>query len=67
MWEVVTSYNNRGIPEYIVEDQETGQVHGTHDCQRWAEAVAQMLNEREEHDKRTSRKNTGAVRRAVRT
>lgn len=55
MWEVIQERTMRG-PRYVVENQDTGEVHGTHDCQRWAEAVAQYLNERDEHDKRRSDK-----------
>ena len=66
MWEVTQGYNERGVMSYFVENHETGEVYGSHDCQKWAEAVASYLNEREEHDKRHSSKNVRAVRRTVR-
>ena len=58
MWEVIQERTSRGT-RYVVENQDTGEVHGTHDCQRLAEAVAQMLNEREEHDAKNAIRSVG--------
>lgn len=49
MWEVIQEKTSRG-PRYVVENQETGEVHGTHDCQRWAQRVADWLNGKEEQE-----------------
>lgn len=52
MWKVIQERDARGI-RYCVENQETGEVHGTHDCLKWAQRVADWLNEKEaqhEHD-----------------
>lgn len=48
MWEVIVERDYRGNLRYCVENSETGDVHGTHDCRRWAEAIAAYLNEQEE-------------------
>lgn len=49
MWEVIQEHDDHGT-RYCVENQETGEVHGTHDCQRWAQRVADWLNGKEEQE-----------------
>lgn len=47
MWKVIQERDASGI-RYCVENQETGEVHGTHDCLKWAQRVADWLNEKED-------------------
>lgn len=49
MWEVIQEHDDRGT-RYCVENQETGERHGTHDCQLWAQRVADWLNGKEAQD-----------------
>lgn len=46
MWEVIQEHDDHGT-RYCVENQETGEVHGTHDCLKWAQRVADWLNGKE--------------------
>ena len=52
MWQVIQDKRGR----YYVCNPETGQQHGTHDCERWAMAVADMLNAREENEQKSGDK-----------
>lgn len=49
MWEVIQEHDDHGT-RYCVENQETGEVHGTHDCLKWAQRVADWLNGKEEQE-----------------
>lgn len=49
MWEVVQERDKYGT-HYCVENQDTGETHGTHDCQKWAQAVADYLNKRDGYE-----------------
>lgn len=48
MWKVMQQRDRHGGLRYVVREMDTGKEHGAHDCERWAQAVAAWLNEKEE-------------------
>ena len=44
---VVTCEINRGILDYYLECEETGERRGTYDCETWAQRDAEELNRQE--------------------
>ena len=46
-WKVKSGYEN-GVPAYFVCDEETENIKGKFDCQRWAEEFARQMNAIEE-------------------
>ena len=51
MWIVVPGYDKRGNPCYFVENKETHERRGIHDCLKWAETYAEYLNKEEQNGK----------------
>ena len=50
MYVVIARRDRRGIPEYVVMDDDGGIEVGMFDCQRWAETFADELNGRYRYD-----------------
>ena len=49
MWEVICVI--QVVPEYYVQNMETGKRKGPFDCERWAQRFADTLNARAEEER----------------